>query len=60
MLHDYGMGDFKTLADMQFIPGRTYFHLDNRLRLDTMTSVKGLDNSNFDLFFKSASIATIY
>jgi len=60
VFHEYGMGDFKTLPDMQFIPGWTYFHLDNGLRLDIMTSVKGLDNSNFDSLLKSASIATIY
>ncbi len=57
---EYGMGDFKTLPNMQFIPGWTYFHLDNGLRLDIMTSVKGLDNSNFDLLLESASTATIY
>jgi len=60
VLREYGMGDFKTLPDMQFIPGWTYFHLDNGLRLDIMTSVKGLDNSNFDSLLSSASIATIY
>ncbi|MDP3468251.1 MAG: nucleotidyltransferase [Daejeonella sp.] len=60
VFREYGMGDFKTLPDMQFIPGWTYFHLDNGLRLDIMTSVKGLDNSNFDSLLISASIATIY
>lgn len=60
VFHEYGMGDFKTLPDMQFIPGWTYFHLDNGLRLDITTSVKCLDNSNFDSLLKSASIATIY
>jgi len=60
VLLEYGMGDFKTLPNMQFIPGWTYFHLDNGLRLHVMTSVKGLDNSNFDSLLKSASIATIY
>jgi len=60
VFREYGMGDFKTLPNMQFIPGWTYFYLDNGLRLDVMTSVKGLDNSNFDLLLESASIATIY
>lgn len=60
VFREYGMGDFETLPDMQFIPGWTYFHLDNGLRLDIMTSVKGLDNSNFDSLLQSASIATIY
>ncbi|MDP2336323.1 MAG: nucleotidyltransferase [Bacteroidota bacterium] len=60
VFREYGMGDFKTLKDTQFIPGWTYFHLDNGLRLDIMTSVKGLENSDFDTFLQSASIATIY
>jgi hypothetical protein len=54
------MRDFKTLPVMQFIPGWTYFHLDNGLILDIMTSVKGLNNSEFYSLLKSASIATIY
>lgn len=60
VFREYGMGDFKTLKDTQFVPGWTYFHLDNGLRLDVMTSVKGLENSNFDSLLGSASIATIY
>lgn len=59
VLREYGMGDFKTLSNMQFVPGWTYFHLDNGIRLDIMTSVKGLDES-FDNYLKSASIASIY
>lgn len=54
------MGDFITLKNLQFIPGWTYFHLDNGLRLDIMTSVKGLEDSEFDTLLQSASIATIY
>ncbi len=60
VFREYGMGDFKTLKNLQFVPGWTYFHLDNGLRLDIMTSVKGLENSDFDTFLESASIATIY
>ena len=60
VFREYGMGDFKTLTEMEFIPGWTYFHLDNGLRLDIMTSVKGLANSEFDSLLKSASVATIY
>jgi len=60
VFREYGMGDFKTLPEMQFIPGWTYFYLDNGLRLDIMTSVKGLDNSEFDSLLKPASLATIY
>ena len=60
VFREYGMGDFKTLKNLQFIPGWTYFHLDNGLRLDIMTSVKGLEDSDFDTMLQSASIATIY
>lgn len=60
VFREYGMGDFKILKDLQFIPGWTYFHLDNGIRLDIMTSVKGLEDSGFDTFLNAASIATIY
>lgn len=56
---EYGLGDIKTLAEMQFVPGWTYFHLDNGLRLDIMTSVKGLEEP-FAEYFQYASVATIY
>lgn len=40
VLHEYGMGDFKTLADMQFIPGWTYFHLDKTLNNNHIAAIK--------------------
>ncbi len=38
----YGLGDFKNLETLVFIPGWTDFCLDNSLRMDIMTTVKGL------------------
>jgi len=55
----YGLGDIEALINMEFIAGWTYFHLDNGIRLDIMTSVKGLKQP-FDHYHKLASIATIY
>ena len=56
---NYGLGDVKTLIDMDFVAGWTYFHLDNGIRLDIMTSVKGLTKP-FNYYRKLASVATIY
>ena len=54
-----GMGDLKSLLTIQFIPGWTDFYLDNGVRLDVMTSVKGLEHYTFDEAYKVASIADI-
>ena len=44
---EIGIGDFESIETMQFIPGWTDFTLDFGLRLDVMTSIKGLENKNF-------------
>ncbi|MEO5912507.1 MAG: hypothetical protein ABIP95_16595 [Pelobium sp.] len=54
-----GMGDLKSLLTIQFIPGWTDFYLDNGVRLDIMTSVKGLEQYSFDDAYKTASVAEI-
>ncbi len=56
---DTGMGDLKALLTIQFIPGWTDFYLDNGVRLDVMTSVKGLEKYSFDDAYKIASVADI-
>jgi hypothetical protein len=43
-----GMGDYPMIERMQFVPGWTEFHLNNGLRLDIMTSMKGLDDYTFE------------
>lgn len=58
-LKQLGIGDFKNINTMQFIPGWTDFSLNFNLRLDIMTSVKGLENSSFDLLLEKAYIVEI-
>ncbi|RZK58086.1 MAG: hypothetical protein EOO87_01130 [Pedobacter sp.] len=57
---EHGLGDYKLLETIEFVPGWTDFYLDNNLRMDIMTSVKGLEEYGFDKSFEYASIATIY
>lgn len=56
----YGLGDFELLETIEFIPDWTDFYLGNNLRMDIMTSVKGLEEYGFDKSLEYASIATIY
>jgi hypothetical protein len=55
----YGMGDFDMLERLQFVPGWTYFHLNNGLRLDVMTDIKGLEECTFDECLQLAATADI-
>lgn len=54
-----GIGDFKNISTMQFIPGWTDITLNFNLRLDIMTSVKGLENSTFEQLLEKAYITEI-
>lgn len=54
-----GIGDFENIRTMQFVPGWTDITLNFNLRLDIMTSVKGLENSTFDQLLKKAYITEI-
>jgi hypothetical protein len=56
---EYGMGDFEMMERMQFVPGWTYFHLNNGMRLDVMVGVKGLEGIGFDECLKFATIADV-
>jgi hypothetical protein len=56
---EYGMGDFDMMERMQFVPGWTYFNLNNGMRLDVMIGVKGLEGLGFDQCLKYATIADI-
>ena len=56
---DIGLGDLKALLTIQFIPGWTNFYLENGVRLDILTSVKGLEEFSFDDAYDLASIADI-
>jgi Cu2+-containing amine oxidase len=54
-----GIGDFENIKTMQFIPGWTDITLNFNLRLDIMTSVKGLENTTFEQLIEKAYITEI-
>ncbi|HWS60797.1 MAG TPA: nucleotidyltransferase [Flavobacterium sp.] len=58
-LKQVGIGDFENLNTMQFIPGWTDITLNFNLRLDIMTSVKGLENNTFEQLLEKAYITEI-
>lgn len=58
-LKQLGIGDFENIKTMQFIPGWTDITLNFNLRLDIMTSVKGLENCNFQQLLEKAYITEI-
>lgn len=53
------IGDFENLNTMQLIPGWTDITLNFNLRLDIMTSVKGLENKTFEQLLEKAYITEI-
>jgi predicted nucleotidyltransferase len=58
-LKQSGIGDFENINTIQFIPGWTDITLNFNLRLDIMTSVKGLENIAFEQLLEKAYIAEI-
>jgi len=54
-----GIGDFSELENIQFIPGWTDFTLNYGLRLDIMTSIKGLEDKSFDELFNLSNTIII-
>lgn len=54
-----GIGDFPQIETMQFVAGFTDFTISYDLRLDVMTSVKGLENENFGNLFQNATIVIL-
>lgn len=56
---EIGLGDFESLETMEFLPGWTDFALSYGLRLDIMTSIKGLEDKSFDDLNKVATIVMI-
>ncbi|MFN8326457.1 MAG: hypothetical protein U0T80_12065 [Flavobacteriaceae bacterium] len=53
---EIGIGDFVEIETMQFVSGFTDFTISYDLRLDIMTSIKGLENENFDTLLENATI----
>ncbi len=58
-LKKYSGTDYFMLERMQIVAGWTNFNLNNGMRLDVMTHIKGLENFSFDDCFALASIAEI-
>ncbi|MBP4140066.1 DUF6036 family nucleotidyltransferase [Flavobacterium geliluteum] len=58
-LNSINLGDFETIETMQFIPGWTDFTLNFGLRLDIMTTVKGLEDKSFSSLLEDATIVMI-
>lgn len=54
-----GIGDYPQIETMQFVAGFTDFSISYDLRLDVMTSVKGLENENFEELFQNATIVIL-
>ncbi|WP_291114603.1 nucleotidyltransferase [Flavobacterium sp. UBA6135] len=57
--NEIGIGDFESIETMQFIPGWTDFTLDFGLRLDVMTSIKGLEDKSFQELYDDATIVLL-
>lgn len=53
------MGDYFMMERLQFTPGWTDFRLNNGLRIDVMTDMKGLEDFSFDECLNQAAIADI-
>lgn len=58
-LKSINLGDFETIETMQFIPGGTDFTLSYGLKLDIMTTVKGLEDKSFSSLLDDATIVMI-
>ena len=58
-LLELGVGDFRNIATMQFIPGWTDISLNFNLRLDIMTTVKGLEAISFEKLLQTAYLVEI-
>ena len=56
---EIGIGDFESIETMKFVAGFKDFTISYDLRLDVMTSIKGLENVSFDSLLKSATIITL-
>jgi hypothetical protein len=54
-----GIGDFPSIETMQFVAGFTDFTISYDLRLDVMTTIKGLENENFDILLQNATIVLL-
>ena len=58
-LKEIGIGDFPQIETMQFVAGYTDFTISYDLRLDVMTSIKGLEQVSFDVLHQNATIVLL-
>lgn len=58
-LKSSGLIEFPNVIEMQFIPGYTDVSLGFGMRLDVLTSVKGLENISFQVLRSDATIVEI-
>jgi hypothetical protein len=56
--NELGYGDYPSIETMQFVPGWTSFYAAG-IELDIMTSMKGLEDENFDTCYAMSNKATI-
>lgn len=54
-----GIGDFPAIETMQFVAGFTDFTISYGLRLDVMTSIKGLEDESFGNLLQNATIVIL-
>jgi hypothetical protein len=57
-LEQFGYGEL-SFEELDFVPGRTDFYIGSGIRLDIITTMKGLENISFDDALTHASIANI-
>jgi predicted nucleotidyltransferase len=60
VLEKLGIGDFEEIESIQFLPGWTDFSLNTGLRLDIMTSIKGLETTPFSILYEQAEVIQIH
>lgn len=58
-LQEINVGDYPPLETMQFVPGWSSITLNSGIELDIMSSLKGLDQLEFDGCFELAPVALI-
>jgi len=56
---EIGIGDIPAIETMLFLPGWTDFSLFFGIRLDVMTSIKGLEDQTFNVLFEKATIVML-
>ncbi len=54
-----GYGDIPSLETMQFVPGWTGFNIGQMIKLDILTSMRGLEDTTFDECLQQASVAEL-